>query len=356
MHSGVAHHVLDLVGSLEPERYEIEVACPRASVVWERLEGRDHVRLHEIAPHREPAPADARSLARLLPLVRRADVVHAHSSKAGFLARLAAALLGRPRICVFTPHGWSFWSAQGRRAAFYAGLERRAARWCRTIVTLSESEREAGLSARVGRAEQYRVIPNGVDVARFTRSPAPVPGRILWVGRFAPPKRADLAVRALANVRQRFPEAELHLVGDGVGRPEVSRLAAALGVGASVHLLGTRDDVPDLLAEAACVLLASDYEGCPLSVIEAMAAGVPVVATDVGGVGELIRHGETGLLVEPGSAEALAAGLCELLERPERAREQGEAGRRDAAERFSLERMAGETAALYAEIAHARPA
>jgi glycosyltransferase involved in cell wall biosynthesis len=225
-----------------------------------------------------------------------------------------------------------------------------AARWCRTIVTLSESERAAGLEAGVGRPEQYRVIPNGIDLAPFTQPPAPVPGRILWVGRFAPPKRADLALRALAMVRPRFPEAELHLVGDGVGRPAAEELARELGVADAVRFLGTRDDVPELLVEASCALLASDYEGCPLSVIEAMAAGVPVVATDVGGLGELVVHGRTGLLV-PRSEEALADGLGELLGRPDLARDQGEEARKLARKRFSRERMVSETVALYEEIA-----
>lgn len=354
LHSGVAHHVLYLVDGLDRDRYELHVACPRSSVTWAHLEKRADVHLHEIAPDREPSPADIGSLARLVRVAAAVDVIHAHSSKAGFLARLASAVRGRRRACLFTPHGWSFWSASGSRARVYTSLERLAARWCRVIVTLSSSERAAGLAAGVGRPEQYRVIPNAVDVARFTATPQPVPGRILWVGRFAAPKRPDLALRALKVARERAPHAELHLVGDGVDRPELERLAGELRLGEAVRFLGTRDDVAALLTTAACVVLASDYEGCPLSVIEAMAARVPVVATAVGGVSELVEDGRSGVLTPAGDAEALGTALAVVLTDPARARAHGEAGRVAVEERFSLEVMVDRLAALYDEAATRR--
>src|SRR5688572_20881634 len=150
---GVPHHVLDLIDGLDPARYELEVACPRGSSLWRGLEGRNGLRLHALTRYRRPAPADAPSLLRLLRLVRRADVVHAHSAKAGLLARAAAAARGRRRSCVFTPHAWSFWATGGSEARLYRALERLAAGWCHTIVAVSEHERRAGLAAGVGRPE-----------------------------------------------------------------------------------------------------------------------------------------------------------------------------------------------------------
>lgn len=346
---GAPQHVLDLLHSLDRSRYRIDVACPRESILWEQLCGTD-VALHAISPARQPGPVDLRTLATLLPLVRRADVVHGHSAKAGFLVRLAAALAGRSRSCVFTPHGWSFWSAEGARARFYAFLERRAARWCATIVTLSEDERRAGLEALVGRPAQYEVIPNGVDLERFARPSEPVAGRVLVVGRFAPPKRHDLVLRAFAQIRDRFGGSELWFVGDGPDRGEAERLAAELGVAGATRFLGVREDVPELLARAACFVLASDYEGCPLSVLEAMAAGVPVVATRVGGVEESVRDGVSGFLAEPGRPEGIARGIAKILGDPAEAAVRGHAGRTLARERHSRERMAAATMRVYDEI------
>jgi len=346
---GVARHVVTLVEALPPGRFAVDVACPRDSLTWTSLEGVEGVELHAIQPHRRPSPGDTRSFASLLRLAGSADVVHVHSSKAGFLGRLASALRGKRTACVFSPHGWSFWAADGPEARLYAGLERLAARWCRSIVALSGHEREAGLEAGVGRAEQYRVIPNGVRLERFALPRSAVRGRILMVGRLAPPKRPDLALRALAAARLVIPEAELHVVGDGPLRPEAERLAAELGVAGAVCFLGHREDVPELLASAECALLASDYEGCPLSVVEAMAAGVPVAATAAGGTGELVQPGRTGELGPIGDAEALAIALERVLGDPARAVELGAEGRRVAEASLSLERMVDRLVELYEE-------
>jgi glycosyltransferase involved in cell wall biosynthesis len=347
---GVARHLVTLVRALPAERFAVDVACPRRSLTWTLLQG-SGVALHPIESHREPRPGDVRSWSTLVRLAGRADVIHVHSAKAGFLGRLAAATRGRRRDCVFTPHGWSWWAAEGLEARLYLNLERLAAHWCRTIVALSADERDAGLAARVGDPGQYRVIPNGVPLERFALPRRPVRGRILMVGRLAPPKRPDLAIRALASVREQIPDAELQIVGDGSLRTEAGSLAAELGLGGAVQFLGTREDVPKLLAEAECALLASDYEGSPLAVVEAMAASVAVVATEVGGVGELVRPGVTGAIAPKGDAEALARALLDALGDPERAAALGAEGRRLAQEELSLDCMVGRLVGLYEELA-----
>jgi glycosyltransferase involved in cell wall biosynthesis len=346
--AGVPHHVLDLVRALDRDRFDITVAAPRSSALWRGLAGDPGVQLHAISPHRRPAPAgDSRSLGQLARLAARADVVHAHSAKAGFLARVAALATGRASRCLFTPHGWSFWAAEGHTRRLYLTLERRAARWCRTIVAVGDFERSAGLDAAIGRPEQYVVVRNGIDLSRFALPREPVPGRVVMVGRLASPKRQDLAVEAILAVRREHPRTELQLVGEGPGRGGLERRIAELGAGEAVRLLGTRDDIPELLAQASCLVLASDYEGAPLSILEAMAAGVPVVASNVAGIPELVADGVTGLLTEPGSAPALADGLRTMLADPARAAALGAAGRARALERYSRERMVAELTALY---------
>ena len=173
------------------------------------------------------------------------------------------------------------------------------------------------------------------------------------VGRLAPPKRPDLALRAFASVRERIPEAELHVVGDGPLRGEAEALAGrARASPARSRFLGNRDDVPELLAEAECALLASDYEGCPLAVVEAMAASVAVVATEVGGVGELVRPGVTGALAAKGDAEALARALLDAARRPRAGRPRSApraAGSRRKSSRSTG--WSGAWSALYEELA-----
>jgi glycosyltransferase involved in cell wall biosynthesis len=290
-------------------------------------------------------------LASLMPLVRRAELVHAHSSKAGFLARLAALTTGRRRRCIFTPHGWSFWAAEGPEARLYLGLERLAAHWCHSLVANSEAERAAGLRAGVGRERQYRVIVHGIDVERFAITPAPVPERIVAVTRLAPQKRNDLLVEAFALIRRTRPKAELHIVGDGPDLAALERRIVELGLEGTVCLLGRRDDVPEILSRAACFVMTSDYEGCPIAVIEAMAAGVPIVATDVGGVPELVADGESGLLVPPGAAPPIAAAVDAMLADPARASRLGHAGRTIARSRLSRDRMIRDVLRLYEEVA-----
>jgi glycosyltransferase involved in cell wall biosynthesis len=343
--AGVPQQVLDLVEGADPEAWAIDVACPPESTLWAALSGRPDVRLHPLGAARRPAPGDVASLARLARLVARADAVHVHSAKAGFLGRLAAALRGRTGRCAFTPHAWSFWVAGGAEARLYRGLERRAARWCRAIVAVSADERDAGLAAGVGRPEQYRVIPNGVDVMRFGAAREPVPGRVLFLGRLAPQKRPDLALRALARV----PGAELQLANDGPDRAALERLAAELGISDRVRFLGYRDDVPALLARTSCLLVTSDYEGGSLVVPEAMAAGVPVVATRAGGVEEVLDGG--GLVVGRGDVEAVADALSRMLGDAAEAARLGDAGRARARDEFTRERMVAATAALWEELA-----
>ena len=348
--AGVPRHVLDLVACLEPSRFEIAVACPTESTLWRGLEAMPWVARHALGAERAPSPADTVSLSRLLRLVADADVVHGHSAKAGFLVRLAAAVRGRTARCVFTPHGWSFWAAQGAAARTYLGLERRAARWCRRIVAVSEHERDAGLTAGVGRFDQYRVIRNGVDLSRFDacRRPWPAgsscsPG---WRRRSATTSlcaRSRSSGGACPRLSCTWSETGPEGPPSSASRPSS---ACVTPPGCSARAQTCRSCSPT----AHCVLLASDYEGCPLSVLEAMAAGVPVVATAVGGVPEIVADGETGLLTPRGDAQALARALETVLADRDLAMRFGAEGRARARRELGRERMGAEVVALYDEL------
>jgi glycosyltransferase involved in cell wall biosynthesis len=278
---------------------------------------------------------DALALLELVRLCRRLrpEIVHAHSSKAGALGRVAAALAGVPAR-VFTVHGWSFAAYGGLAGSLYLWVERRLRRQTTAVVCVATASRDIGVAAGACQAERTVVIHNAVDVGAFAahEEPDETP-RIVSVGRFAFPKDYATLVEALAATRGDFRAA---FVGEGPQLQEVEATIVHRGLRERIELLGNRDDVPGVLASADVFVLSSRSEGFPISILEAMAAGLPVVATDVGGIAESVVDGETGLLVPPGDPGALAVALDRLLTDGELRRRLGTAGRERARRHFDV--------------------
>jgi glycosyltransferase involved in cell wall biosynthesis len=279
---------------------------------------------------------DVLGLLELLALLRaeHPHIVHVNSAKAAALGRLAA-WLARVPIRIYTVHGWAFGAHGWPASALYRWAERFLRPLTTVTVCVADSERRAGLAAHTCVERSTVVIRNGVDPADFrpgeAHSGRP---RLVTVGRLAAPKDAVTLVRALSALRGRPFEALF--VGDGPDRPTVEEEVRCLGLESVVELLGERDDVPELLGTADVFVLSSNSEGLPLSILEAMAAGLPVVASNVGGVSEVVLDGDTGLLVPPGDAQSLAAAIERLLQDPVLRRRLGEAGRIRIAEHFDL--------------------
>lgn len=279
---------------------------------------------------------DALGLLELVALLRREHphIVHVNSAKAGALGRLAAWLVRVP-IRIYTVHGWAFRAHGGPASVLYRWAERFLRPLTTVTVCVADSERRAGLAAHTCDERTTVVIRNGVDPAGFqTRGDRSGRPRLVTVGRLQAPKDAVTLVRALAALRGRPFEAVL--VGDGPDRPAVEEEVRRLELESAVELLGERDEVPQLLGSADVFVLSSHSEGLPISILEAMAAGLPVVASNVGGVPEVVVDGDTGLLVPPGDPQSLAAAIERLLEDPVLCRRLGEAGRIRVAEHFSL--------------------
>jgi glycosyltransferase involved in cell wall biosynthesis len=333
---GAQSYVAALLPALAP-RFDVVVAAHGDGPLVEAA-ARAGVRFVELRHMRRALHPvrDARGLLELVALIRRErpDIVHANSSKAGILGRLAAMVAGVP-ITVFTVHGWAFKAYGGLAARLYRTADRVMARATTITICVTDSERATGLGAGTCDAKRTTVIPNAIDTRTAPRARhASDPPRIITVGRLAWPKDPQTLLDALGRLRKRTFAAVI--VGDGPQRPGAEARIRELGLASSVQILGARDDVPDLLARSDVFVLASRSEGGPISILEAMAAGLPVVASAVGGVGELVQDGSTGLLAPAGDAGALAAAVQRLLDDPELRHRMGEAGRRRAAERFDV--------------------
>ncbi|HMF60444.1 MAG TPA: glycosyltransferase [Vicinamibacterales bacterium] len=231
-------------------------------------------------------------------------------------------------------------------------LQRLAYRTATKVVANSPAARQM-LEAEGLATGSIAVIPNGVDPIFFGSPERTGPVRtVITVANLRPEKSHETLLAAAASLISSHPSLRFQIVGDGPRRHELERIAATLGLSAHVEFLGHREDVPALLAAADAFVLPSRTEAFPNSAIEAMAAGIPVVACAVGGLLDLIQNGRTGLLVPPDDSAALAAALLALADDPRRAHAIGAAGRRLVQQRYSFDRMVGSFDDLYCSGLH----
>jgi glycosyltransferase involved in cell wall biosynthesis len=319
-----------LHGTVEP--HEIEVDLPPVTLV-------PRIRIPAMARAVRARP-DARALATIARIIRRyrPDIIHTHMSKAGVLGRLAGLATASGAARVHTFHGTVFGGYFGERTS-------------RSIV---HAERILG-----HRTTRIAVVPLGLDLERFAdqdrlaaRNRLHVAADelvLLAVGRLVPIKRLDRLIKTFSRVAHEIPAARLYLVGDGPERDQLLRAATSAGVGDRVIHVGWSSDTPSWYAAADVVALTSEREGTPLALIEAAAAGRPVIATDVGGVADIVADRVTGFVVPPDDEEALTDRLRTLLGDPALRGRMGGAGPARAT-LYSAERLVLDLDALYRNI------
>lgn len=350
-HGGAQTHILDLIRGFK-ERFELHLVVGEEHFLSREARSLG-VQVHVVPNLVQPlAPLeDWRALRKLLRLIKQVKptLVHCHSSKAGFIGRLAARMTGTPSI--FTAHGWAF--TQGvswKRRIVAIPSEWFATRFGNAVITVSRYDYLLALRYRIASEAQMAVVHNGIqDVAYPSRAAdSASPTRLIMVARFASQKDHASLLSALSGLTS--SSWVLDLVGEGPLLASTQAEASRLGLGSYVRFLGARLDVARLLGDSSVFILTSNYEGFPISILEAMRAGLPVVASDVGGVSEAVVDGETGFLIPRGDVQTLRERLAQLIADPQLRLRMGRAGRARYESCFTLKQMLEKTLAVYEKV------
>lgn len=288
----------------------------------------------------------------------KADVVHTHSSKAGILGRWAAWLAGAP-VIIHSIHGYGFHDFQNPIIRwFFVKIEALTARITTAFIAVSQNNLERGVSLRLFNKEKVFLIRSGINIDEFRHTKvdsqtkrrelgiAPLGPLVGMVACFKPQKAPEDFVKVAAIVQKKISEANFLLVGDGELRGEVEALIKEFKLDGKVILTGWRRDIPQIMKMFDVLILTSLWEGLPRVFPQAMAAGIPIVATKVDGAPEVVKEGLNGFLLSPRDIEGLADKVIFLLKSPQIARDMGRAGH-DFVEEFDINKMVRQQEELY---------
>ncbi|MHB8095867.1 MAG: glycosyltransferase family 4 protein [Candidatus Aminicenantales bacterium] len=350
--------LLTLAGGLARERFEIFAASEPGGPLAEELGklGVPHV------PISLRKSSGLRAVAAIAAVLKenRIDVLHTHGGIAGLYGRWAATKAGTPAV-VHTIHGIHYLHYRNplARRAFIV-LERRLSRITDAVIFVSEADLEQGRRLKLAPPEKTHLIRNGVDPAipavasdlGKKREELGALGKplVVAVSRLHRQKGVAYLLKAVPFISRELPAAKVAIAGGGPLQEAMAAEIRRLGIGDAALLLGERADAREILAAADVFVLPSLWEGLPYVLVEAAALGMPIVATDIEGVREVIRSGATGILVPAKNPAALAAAVILLLGDRDLAHKLGENARREIPGRFSVGRMIAETGSLYEEV------
>ena len=358
---GAQRVVFDLSCNLNKEKFLVEVATNPGGLLNKKLKENGITVTEVPSLQREISLLkDWKALLQLKKIIRkgRYDIVHCHSTKAGFLGRVAAKL-SRVKKIYFTAHSWGFYNVEeyGKKIKFFRRIQKIGSLFSTNIICVSEKVKRDGLRNKIAKDKKFIVIKNGIkfelkESKNDIRQKMHIPTDkviVVMTARLAHPKDPLLFLKASRVVKSHLPEVKFILIGSGQFMKQCQAFISGNGLAQTTALLGEKspEDARQLMKACDIFVLTSKFEGLPITIIEAMFAGLPVIASDVGGVGELVQDNKNGFLLKTQSPDELAERIIYLAKNRGKALQMGKHGKAMAEKDFSAEKMVKEYEKLY---------
>ena len=353
---GAQTHLMEVVRYMHYAGHNVLVVTGTAGWLTNELAtiGVDYVILPDLIREINPAK-DIKTITSICHILedKQPDIIHCHSSKAGIVGRIAGAIKNIP--AVFTAHGWAFTSGVSpAKRIIYAAIEHIMLGITKRVICVSEFDRKLAKRWFLHNYNRVITVHNGIADKKFSNSTFreySLPLKLVSVARFSHQKNNMELIRAVEQINKLYSGSlQLNMVGDGPLLSEAQAYVESYKLEDDVHFLGSRTDVDDILNQNDIFCLISNYEGLPISIIEAMRAEMPIIASDVGGVNELVQDGVNGLLIPRGNIFELVDKLKYILEHKDLIKSMGEASRKIYEEEYTADRMNQKILSVYNEV------
>lgn len=353
---GAQTHLMEVVRYMHRAGHDVSVVTGTTGWLTNELAaiGVDYEILPDLVREINPAK-DIKTINSICHILadKQPDIIHCHSSKAGIVGRIAGAIKNIP--AVFTAHGWAFTSGvSSTKRIIYAAIEHMMLGITQKVICVSEFDRQLAKRWFLHNYSKIVTVHNGIVDKTFNSDIVrehSIPLKLVSVARFFHQKNNMELIRAVEQINKLHSGSlQLNMVGDGPLLSEAQAYVTSHKLEDDVHFLGTRTDVDDILNQNDIFCLISNYEGLPISIIEAMRAEMPIIASDVGGVNELVKDGVNGFLIPRGNISELVDKLKYILEHKELIKSMGEASRKIYEEEYTADRMNQKILSVYNEV------
>jgi len=360
---GIGLLLLYLAKHLDKKKFDVTVAFGPGYMLDEEF-FKEGISVYTISISRKIAPFSiVKGFLQIYRLIKekRFDIVHSHTSVGGLIGRIAGKLAGVP-VVIWSIHGFASHEGQNRfKKYFFLLIEKLLDKFTDHYVAVSEALKKEGIQNRILTSNKITVIHNGIELRNYNKNFNVIQKKkelgiemsrtiIGTVTRFEPQKAIHDFLVSVSYVKKTYPDIKVVIAGDGPLRREIEKLINDLKLNDNITLLGWRNDVPEILAVLDIFCQSSLWEGCPMVLLEAMAVGKPIIATDVGGVKEIVEDDNTGILVPPADPKAMGDAIVKLINNKEKAIKMGMNGRKRAESFFNMDFMLTKYERLYQDL------